>query len=259
MSAPRQPVRRTRVNPRNDTSPSAALDAPGLPAADAAAPRPAPVISVALVEDSELMRRNLERLLRRARGIDCVGVCASAEDALAQLPAARPEVVLMDINLPGLSGIDCTARLRQLLPATQIIMLTVYEDTASIFSALKAGAVGYLLKRSLPGEILDAVTTVRNGGAPMTSEIARKIVMTFQSPAPAAADASSLTTREQEILEQLSCGKVSKEIADHLGISYHTVRVHLKHIYEKLHVRSRSEAMMKFMADKGAPASAPRP
>lgn len=161
----------------------------------------------------------------------------------------------MDINLPGISGIECTARLKLQLPAMQVIMLTVYEDSASIFNALKAGACGYLLKRSSPAEILDAVTTVQSGGAPMTSEIARKIVMTFQTPAPGTTDAATLSPREQEILELLSQGKVSKEIADLLAISYHTVRVHTKHIYEKLHVRSRSEAVLKFMADKGVPPS----
>jgi len=211
--------------------------------------------TVALVEDSAPMRRNLERMLRRARGVRCVCACASAEEALEEIPRCKPDVVLMDINLPGASGIECTARLTQQLPATQIIMLTVYEDTASIFNALKAGACGYLLKRSSPGEILEALTTVRTGGAPMTSEIARKIVMTFQSPAPGAGDAATLSVREQEILELLSQGKVSKEIADQLSISYHTVRVHTKHIYEKLHVRSRSEAVVKFMAGKGGPAS----
>jgi DNA-binding NarL/FixJ family response regulator len=210
--------------------------------------------TVALVEDSAPMRRNLERMLRRARGVRCVCACASAEEALQQIPRHKPDVVLMDINLPGASGIDCTARLKLQLPAMQVIMLTVYEDTASIFSALKAGACGYLLKRSSPGEILDAVATVCSGGAPMTSEIARKIVMTFQSPVPSVGDAASLSAREQEILELLSQGQVSKEIADRLAISYHTVRVHTKHIYEKLHVRSRAEAVVKFMADKAAPA-----
>ena len=211
--------------------------------------------SVALVEDSAPMRRNLERMLRRAPGVRCVCACASAEEALLQIPRHKPDVVLMDINLPGASGIDCTARLKLQLPAMQVIMLTVYEDTASIFSALKAGACGYLLKRSSPGEILDAVATVCSGGAPMTSEIARKIVMTFQSPAPSAGDGAGLSAREQEILELLSQGQVSKEIADRLAISYHTVRVHTKHIYEKLHVRSRAEAVVKFMNDKGAPPS----
>jgi len=209
--------------------------------------------TVALVEDSAPMRRNLERMLRRAPGVRCVCACGTAEEALEQIPRSRPDVVLMDINLPGASGIECTARLKQQMPATQVIMLTVYEDTTSIFSALKAGACGYLLKRSSPGEILDAVTTVRSGGAPMTSEIARKIVMTFQAPAPSSAGTATLSTRELEILELLSQGKVSKEIADQLSISYHTVRVHLKHIYEKLHVRSQTEATVKYMAQKGAP------
>lgn len=211
--------------------------------------------TVALVEDSAPLRRNLERMLRRARGVRCVCACGSAEEALEQIPRHKPDVVLMDINLPGASGIECTARLKAQLPAMQVIMLTVYEDTASIFSALKAGACGYLLKRSSPGEILEALTTVQTGGAPMTSEIARKIVMTFQSPAAGTAATTTLSAREQEILELLSQGKVSKEIADHLAISYHTVRVHLKHIYEKLHVRSHAEALLKFMADKGASVS----
>lgn len=213
------------------------------------------MIKVALVEDSAPMRRNLERMLRRAPGVRCVCACGTAEEALEQIPRSRPDVVLMDINLPGASGIECTARLKLQMPATQVIMLTVYEDTTSIFSALKAGTCGYLLKRSSPGEILDAVTTVRSGGAPMTSEIARKIVMTFQSPAPSSAGTATLSARELEILELLSQGKVSKEIADQLSISYHTVRVHLKHIYEKLHVRSQAEAMVKYIGEKGGPST----
>lgn len=209
--------------------------------------------TVALVEDSAPMRRNLERMLRRAPGVRCACVCSSAEEAFELIPRHKPDVVLMDINLPGASGIECTARLKLQLPAMQVIMLTVYEDTVSIFNALKAGACGYLLKRSSPGEILEALQTIQNGGAPMNSEIARKIVMTFQTPPPSPGEATTLSARETEILELLSRGKVSKEIADQLNISYHTVRVHTKHIYEKLHVRSRSEAMAKFLADKGGP------
>ena len=208
--------------------------------------------TIALVEDSAPLRRNLERMLRRAPGVRCVCTCGSAEEALEQIPICKPDVVLMDINLPGASGIVCTARLKLQLPAMQVIMLTVYEDTPSIFSALKAGACGYLLKRSSPAEILEALTAVQAGGAPMTSEIARKIVMTFQTPATVTDDDATLSVREQEILNLLSRGMVSKEIADALGISYHTVRVHTKHIYEKLHVRSRAEAVIKFTADKGA-------
>lgn len=218
-----------------------------------AASREEGVTTVALVEDNAPLRRNLERLLRRAPGVRCVCACGTAEEALEQIPRCRPDVVLMDINLPGVSGIECTARLKLTLPDLQVIMLTVYEDTANIFSALKAGACGYLLKRASPGEVLEAVAEIRQGGAPMTSEIARKIVTTFQVPSPRDAAVAALSERELEILELLSQGRVSKEIADRLSISYHTVRVHLKHIYEKLHVRSCSEALLKFIADKGGP------
>jgi DNA-binding NarL/FixJ family response regulator len=163
----------------------------------------------------------------------------------------------MDINLPGVSGIGCTTRLKQEIPSLQVIMLTVYEDGENIFNALKAGACGYLLKRSSPAEILDAVTSVRQGGVPMTGEIARKVIMAFQAPAPGPDEIITLSAREQEILELLSEGMLNKEIADRLSISYHTVKVHLKHIYDKHHVRSRGEAMLKFMADKHGPATSP--
>ncbi|MEI7902039.1 MAG: response regulator transcription factor [bacterium] len=202
---------------------------------------------VALVEDNAAMRRNLERMLRRAPGVCCVCACASTEEALVEIPRQQPEVILMDINLPGASGIECTARLKKVLPSAQVIMLTVYEDTQSIFSALKSGACGYLLKSSPPAEILDAIATIRDGGAPMTSQIARKIVATFQVPAPQPDSSERLSERETAILELLSRGRISKEIADDLKISYHTVRVHLRHIYEKLHVRSRAEAMLKYI------------
>ena len=211
------------------------------------------MIKVALVEDQAAMRRNLELMLRRASGVKCVCACSSAEEALAEIPRHRPDVILMDINLPGASGIECTARLKQILPNVQVIMLTVYRDTASIFNALKAGACGYLLKRAAPAEVLEAITSIRSGGAPMTSEIARKIVTAFQTPTSNPTDAVALTEREIEILELLSQGRVSKEIADQLSISYNTVRVHTTHSYEKLHVRSRSEALLKFMADKSVP------
>jgi DNA-binding NarL/FixJ family response regulator len=151
--------------------------------------------TVALVEDSPAMRRNLERMLRRATGVRCVCACATAEEALEQVPLKQPDVVLMDINLPGASGIECTARLKQKLPGLLVIMLTVYEDTVNIFSALKAGACGYLLKSASPPEILEALAEVRQGGAPMTSEIARKIVMAFQTPAPDRADLATLSSR----------------------------------------------------------------
>lgn len=214
-----------------------------------------PDIKVALVEDSEQLRRQLKHLLSRAPGVKCVCDCGSAEEALQKIPAAAPDVILMDVNLPGISGIGCTARLKQQMPALQVIMLTVYEDGDSIFNALKAGACGYLLKRSSPTEILDAVNSVRQGGVPMTGEIARKVIMTFQFPAAGQGEGVTLSLREQEILELLSQGLLNKEIADKLSISYHTVKVHLKHVYDKLHVRSRAEAMLKFMGDKGGGAA----
>lgn len=214
-----------------------------------------PVTKVALVEDNPQLRRQLKHLLSRSPGVACVCACGSAEEAAREIPKAAPDVVLMDINLPGISGIGCTARLKQQMPALQVIMLTVYEDGDNIFNALKAGACGYLLKRSSPAEILDAVTAVRQGGVPMTGEIARKVIMAFQAPAPATDESVTLSSREQEILELLSQGMLNKEIADKLSISYHTVKVHLKHIYDKLHVRSRAEAMLKFMSDKQVSAS----
>ena len=232
-----------------------AIESPG----SALSGQPDIMTSIALVEDSAPLRRNLERMLRRAPGVRCVCACSTAEEALEQIPLCKPDVVLMDINLPGASGIECTARLKLQMPAMQVIMLTVYEDTTNIFSALKAGACGYLLKRSSPAEILEALTAVQTGGAPMTSEIARKIVTTFQTPTPVAGDGATLSVREQEILKLLSKGRVSKEIAEELSISYHTVRVHTKHIYEKLHVRSRAEAVLKFAAGKGAEKTGPAP
>ncbi len=232
-----------------------AIESPG----SALSGQPDIMTSIALVEDSAPLRRNLERMLRRAPGVRCVCACGTAEEALEQIPLCKPDVVLMDINLPGASGIECTARLKLQMPAMQVIMLTVYEDTTNIFSALKAGACGYLLKRSSPAEILEALTAVQTGGAPMTSEIARKIVTTFQTPTPVAGDGATLSVREQEILKLLSKGRVSKEIAEELSISYHTVRVHTKHIYEKLHVRSRAEAVIKYAADTGAEKTGPAP
>ena len=208
------------------------------------------VTKVALVEDSDQLRRQLKHMLSRAPGIKCVCDCGSAEEAFLKIPAVVPDVVLMDVNLPGVSGIGCTARLKQQMPALQVIMLTVYEDGDNIFNALKAGACGYLLKRSSPAVILDAITAVRQGGVPMTGEIARKVIMTFQSPPAGPDEVVTLSSREQEILELLSQGLLNKEIADKLSISYHTVKVHLKHVYDKLHVRSRAEAMLKFMGDK---------
>ena len=168
------------------------------------------------------------------------------------LPKHEPEIVLMDIQLPKASGIECTARLKQLLPAVQIIMVTVYEDTERIFKALSAGACGYILKRCPPEELVAAIREVRQGGAPMSREIARKVIGSFQNPLAANQEVEELSPREREILELLAQGFANKEIADRLGVSDGTVRWHLRHVYEKLHVRSRTEAALKFRSARAA-------
>lgn len=212
------------------------------------------MISVAIVEDDSGTRRNLELLIGEAPGLRCVCACASGEEALRVIPKAKPEVVLMDIHLPDLSGIECTAKLKQLVPSLQVIMITMCSDTDKVFKAFRAGAVGYLLKPSAPVEILDAIREVQRGGAPMTSEIARKVVEVFKET-PASDDAEdALTRREQEILELLCRGFANKEIADTLSISFETVRWHNLHIYQKLRVRSRSEAAAKFRGGLDSPA-----
>jgi DNA-binding NarL/FixJ family response regulator len=210
------------------------------------------MISVAIVEDNAGVRRSLELMLNDSPGFRCVCACGSTEDALHVIPRHAPDVVLMDIHLPNRSGIECTLRLKQLLPGIQVIMITVYTDIDTIFKALRAGASGYLLKRSPPEKILEAITEVRQGGAPMTREIARKVVEAFNEPAEAAPQVSNLTRRENEVLELLSQGFGNKEIAQNLSISADTVRYHLKQIYDKLHVRSRTEAVAKFIGTRDA-------
>jgi DNA-binding NarL/FixJ family response regulator len=205
------------------------------------------IISVAIVEDSAGIRRSLELLLNESPGFCCAGAYGSAEEALRLLPRNPPDVVLMDIHLPNLSGIECSARLKQLLPAVQVVMITVYTDTDKVFKALRAGASGYLLKRSPPDQILQAIVEVKQGGAPMTREIARQVVEAFKAPTSAPPETSELTRREQEVLELLAKGCGNKEIAQNLSITLDTVRYHLKHIYEKLHVRSRTEAVARFV------------
>lgn len=211
------------------------------------------MIRVAVVEDSAIIRRSLEAIINKAPGMQCVCACDTAEDALRRLPRATPDVVLMDIQLPNLSGIECTAELKQLLPSVQIIMVTVYEDTDRIFKALKAGACGYLLKRSTPEQIVAAIAEVQQGGAPMTSEIARKVIATFQSSSAYSAEVEALSRRELEILDLVSQGYSNKEIAGRLSLSGGTVHWHLKNIYEKLHVHSRTQAVVKFKQNSGGP------
>jgi DNA-binding NarL/FixJ family response regulator len=205
---------------------------------------------VAIVEDNSVIRQSLRDWIDAAPGYRCVCASPSAEAALLEIPSHNPDVVLMDIHLPGESGIACTARLKELRPSLQVIMVTVYRDHELLFQALKAGACGYLLKRSTPEEILRAIAEVRAGGAPMTGEIARMVVETFQKPATKITAADELSGRESEILTLLSEGLANKEIAARLGISYDTVRAHLRNIYEKLHVRSRAEAVMRYFQSR---------
>lgn len=204
-------------------------------------------ITVAIVEDDPRIRRNLAAMLGTADDIECVGQFASAEDALAKLPALQPRVVFMDINLPGRSGVDCVRELAVLDPKPQIVMLTSYDDSEAIFSSLSAGACGYLLKPIRTAQLLAAVRDVYSGGAPMSGQIARRVVETFNKPATASppSAAESLSAREREILQLLSEGYLYKEIADRLGVSYSTVRTHIERIYEKLHVQSRAQAVAK--------------
>jgi DNA-binding NarL/FixJ family response regulator len=205
-------------------------------------------ITVAIVEDNEEISTMLARVIAREPKLNCVCTCASGELALETLPRHRPEVVIMDIQLPGLSGIQCTARLRQLLPQAQVLVYTVYGDSEQVFKALKAGASGYLLKRSTQVEILEAIFDVQQGGAPMSGEIARKVVRSFAEPVNVE-ETPKLTARQEEILRLLARGFVAKEIAAQLNISFDTVRYHLKDIYIKLHVRSKTEAVIKFLKE----------
>lgn len=213
---------------------------------------------VAIVEDNATFRQYLAQLIDRTPEHRCVCACASAETALLEIPRYQPDVVLMDIHLPGESGIACTARLRQKAPTVQVIMLTVYKDIKMIFQALKAGACGYVLKRSDEKEVLQAIAEVRAGGAPMTSEIARMVVRSFLEPPAAASQTDPLSTREMEILALVAEGLSNKEIGARLHISFATVRTHLMHIYEKLHVRCRTEAAAKYLRSNPA-STIPKP
>jgi DNA-binding NarL/FixJ family response regulator len=204
-------------------------------------------ISVSIVEDNDKLRGTLARVINRADGFRCISDYANAEDALKDLPQARPDVVLMDINLPGMNGVECVRQLKRLLPQTQVMMLTVYEDTENIFNALTAGASGYMLKRTSTKELLEAIQEVHRGGSPMTMHIARKVVLSFQKTAATAQPTENLSEREQQVLDLLSQGLMYKEIADKLEISYETVHTYIRRIYEKLQVRTRTEAVAKFL------------
>ena len=209
-------------------------------------------ISISIVEDNDKLRGTLAKVIGRADGFRFATDYASAEDALADLPKVRPDVVLMDINLPGINGVECVRKLKTLLPQTQVMMLTVYEDTENIFKALAAGANGYMLKRTPTKELIAAIREMQRGGSPMTTHIARLVVQSFQKPvatAPAGGggELSDLSEREQQVLDLLAQGLIYKEIADKLEIGYETVHTYIRRIYEKLQVRTRTEAVAKFL------------
>jgi len=203
------------------------------------------MIRIAIVEDDRTTREGLETIINLAAGFQCVCTCMTAEEALRVLPAQAPEVVLMDIQLPKMSGVECVARLKELLPAVQVIMVTVYEDPDRIFCALRAGACGYLLKRSTPEQIVTAIRDVQQGGVPMSSEIARKVIAHFQAQVTAASEVEQLSAREREVLDLVVRGLSNKEIMGRLSITLESVRWHLQNIYKKLHVHSRTEVLVK--------------
>lgn len=203
-------------------------------------------IRVSIVEDDDWIRENLATQIRQHPGFQCVGCYQNGEEALAKLPATAPDVVLMDINLPRMSGIECVRKLRAQNVAAQIMMLTVYEDSEKIFNSLLAGASGYLLKRTPLKEIIEAVTDVHSGNSPMTGHIARKVVQYFNQRGASSSEMDKLSRREREVLDYLAQGMPYKEIADILTLSIDTVRMHIKGIYSKLHVHSRGEAVAKY-------------
>lgn len=212
----------------------------------------APTITVSIVEDDAPARGIMQEWIRSAPGFQCVGAHSSVEAALEKLPAEKPAVVLMDINLPGLSGIEGVRQLKPKLPHTQFVMLTVYEDSDHIFSALMAGASGYLLKQTPREELFAALLDVHAGGSPMTSNIARKVVLAFQRMGTQRSEAGELSPREREVLELLARGYLYKDIADSLHLSVPTVSTYIRRVYEKLHVRSRAQAVAKFTQIPGA-------
>jgi len=217
-----------------------------------AAAAPLATISVALVEDQEDLCRSWVQIIESFGGFECVCTCASAEEAVRVIPGAGPRVILMDIRLPGMSGIECTARLKELLPTTPIVILTVLDDDDLIFRALEAGADGYLLKRSKPADLRSALLDVLEGGAPMSSAIARRVVRSFRRPPANPRNEAHLSARETEVLDLLSRGLSNKEIADQLHLSTETVRSYLKTIYEKLHVHCRTEAVIRYNSKRPA-------
>jgi DNA-binding NarL/FixJ family response regulator len=207
-------------------------------------------IQVAIVEDTQAMREGLVSILNASPGFECVCACTCAAEAVQLIPTASPDVVLMDINLPDSSGIECVRQLKERLPQVQIVMLTIEADSQVVFDSLAAGATGYLVKNVTPANLLAAIQEVQRGGSPMSSQIARMLVRSFQKPAPTAKPEEELTPREEEILAMIAKGYRTKEVADSLAISPLTVETHLRNIYDKFHVRSRAGAVARFLGKK---------
>lgn len=204
------------------------------------------MIKVAIVEDNKTLREGFETLLNRTPGFECVCTADTVADALKKIPKAHPDVVLMDIQLPDSTGVECTAKIKEMMPGVHIVIVTVYEDSERIFSALRAGACGYLLKRAQPERVIAAIQEAHEGGVPMTPEIARKVIGQFRGQATEQQQMESLSDREREVLEHVMHGLGNKAIADRMGVTVAAVKWHLQHIYEKLHVHSRTEAALKF-------------
>jgi len=205
------------------------------------------IITVSIVDDDDDLREHIAGYLTSAGNIRCKSAYASAEEALEHLPQDKPDVILMDINLGEMDGIECVRRLTALMPEAQVLMLTVFEDSEQIFRALAAGASGYLLKRLSPKQLLEAIEEVRYGGSPMSASIARKVVQSFKAAPSHVDESAALSPRERSVLDGLTEGLVYKQIADQLGVSIHTVRNYIRRIYEKLHVCTRTEAVAKFL------------
>src|SRR5580700_4343966 len=204
-------------------------------------------INIGIVEDDREVRENWAKVLNAHPKLKCIAACESGEEALKRFPDCRPDVVLMDINLPGMSGIQCTALVKELLPKTQVLMVTIYSNNNSVFEALQAGASGYLLKNNSSEEVIRSIIEVVEGGAPMTGQIARRVIEMFRKPASKGLAQAQLTVREKEILQLIAQGYANKEIASRLEVGVSTVRTHIEHIYEKLHVHCRTQAAAKYL------------
>jgi DNA-binding NarL/FixJ family response regulator len=210
-------------------------------------------VKICIVEDDAGLRESIAGFIADSAGFECLGVFSSGEEGLKRIPGLEASVVLMDINLPGMNGIQCVKRLKEKMPAVQVLMLTVYDSSDQIFEALAAGASGYLLKSTPPEKLLEAIEDMQNGGSPMSSHIARKVVQAFQPTARTAPLTAHLAPREQEVLELLSKGYAYKQIAGHMDLNIGTVRTYIRRIYEKLHVNCRTDAVVKYLGASGSP------